>query len=90
MKLEFEITYEDGQTQHVKVRPKHLVAMEDAGVKVGDSAKSSFQIAHAAAATGETFESWLDRVEDIETITDEQVNGSGPRPTQEESPTSPS
>lgn len=89
MKLEFDITYTDGSTQHVKVRPKHLVAMEDQGVAIGESAKSSYQIAHAASERFEPFTEWLEMVEDIDTISGDDEE-SRPRPTPEESQTSPS
>lgn len=90
MKLAYDVTYTDGTTEHVKVRPKHLVGMEDAGIKIGESVRSSYSIAHHASERPEPFEEWLELVEEIETITPETVNGSREVPTQEESPTSPS
>lgn len=91
MRLEFDVTYMDGSVQHVKVRPKHFIAVEDMGIQIGENLKSSFQIAHLASERSEPFDEWLDLVDDIETISGEAVNGSesGQRPTQEESPTSP-
>jgi hypothetical protein len=68
MQLEFKVTYTDERVETYRVRPIHLVEMEDNGVEMGENATSSFQMAHAASGDDGDFRVWLATVEDIDTI----------------------
>jgi hypothetical protein len=80
--LIYTVTYEDGNVDKVKVKPRHLIALEDA---MGGSAldedkatsRNAFKLPYIACKDIETFDdkaytAWLRTVDEIETDGDEQ------------------
>jgi uncharacterized protein YndB with AHSA1/START domain len=64
----FEIKYEDGTEATVKVKPRHLIAYEDAmggDIENAKTAADSFKLAWIAADSAETFEDWINTVDEI-------------------------
>lgn len=88
--LTYTITHEDGAVQTVKVKPRHLIALEDA---MGGSAldedkatsRNAFKLPYIAAKDVETFDesgytAWLRTVDEIESNGDEQTATEGAPP----------
>lgn len=62
--MKFKVTYIDGGEDVFAVRPKHLVLAErDGGVE--QTMESTFKLAWRASGSADSFEEWLDKVEEI-------------------------
>jgi hypothetical protein len=65
--MKFDVTYEDGTTATLKVKPRHLVRFEEEVGEVGASEKiaDGFKLPWIASDTGLSFDEWLATVDDI-------------------------
>ena len=81
--LKYEITYEDGKVETVKVKPRHLIAYEDAVGNVseieetGMNSRAAFKLPFIAATNADEFaetdyKAWLKKVDEIEALGQEQ------------------
>jgi len=64
----FKVDYEDGNTVEVRVKPRHILAVERTGGSLDATIEASYKLAWLASQTPESFEDWLDTVEDIEPL----------------------
>lgn len=84
--MRLAVTYEDGRTEDLKVKPKHIAAFETAGYKMdtaGTSISWLYRLAWFAKDQPSTFEVWLDELEDVSSGDDEAIE---PGPTTPGSP----
>lgn len=62
--MKFAVKYEDGTDAVYPVKPKHLLKAERSG-GVEANVESSFRLAWLASGADESFEDWLEGVEEI-------------------------
>lgn len=73
MATQFKITNDDGETAIFKVKPKHVLKAERLG-KSEATAESTYWLAWVASNSELTFDEWIDTVDEIEPIfEDEEV-----------------
>lgn len=84
--MRLAVTYEDSQTEELKVKPRHIAAFEQAGYKMdtaGVAISWLYRLAWFAKEQPGTFEQWLVTLEDVASAEDEVVE---PGPTTPGSP----
>lgn len=84
--MRLAVTYEDSQTEELKVKPRHIAAFEQAGYKMdtaGVAISWLYRLAWFAKEQPGTFEQWLVTLEDVSSAEDEVVE---PGPTTPGSP----
>lgn len=84
--MRLALTYDDGRTEDLKVKPRHIAAFETAGYKMdtGGSAISwLYRLAWFAKDQPGTFEVWLNELDDVSSGDSEVVE---PGPTTPGSP----
>lgn len=72
----FKITTPDGEVL-VKVKPKHILKTERLG-SVEASAESTYRLAWLASETDQEFDEWIESVDDIEPLFDDDEEGDVP------------
>jgi hypothetical protein len=88
--LTYTVTYEDGRSQKVKVKPRHLITLEDATEgnvldEANATSRNAFKLPFIAATDPETFDevaykSWLKTVDEIDSDGDEKAATDGAPP----------
>lgn len=79
--MKLEVSYEDGHSEGLKVKPKHIAAFEAAGYKMdtgGSSISWLYRLAWFAKDQPGTFEVWLNGLEDVSSGDDDEVVEPGP------------
>jgi len=64
----FQVTYEDGVVADVRVKPRHILTVERTGGSLDATIEASYKLAWLASQSTDSFEDWLDGVEDIEPL----------------------
>lgn len=80
MATQFKITMEDGGELTVKVKPKHILRAERSGANEA-TAESTYRLAWFASGTELDFDDWMDSVDDIEPLFDEEPDADAVPPT---------
>ena len=80
--MKYTITYDDGHTETVKVKPRHYTKAERCGrsVATDSSLENSFYLAWLAVGgdgTVEDFDEWLNVVDDVVSETEPKRDGDG-------------
>ncbi len=73
MATKFSVVYDNGTTEIYMVKPKHILKIERDKGGLDASLEASYSLAWLAAATGLGFDEWLDTVEDIAPVDQEEV-----------------
>jgi hypothetical protein len=84
--MKLSLTYEDGNTESLKVKPKHIAAFESAGYSMvtdGTHVSWLYRLAWFAKDQPGAFEGWLEHLDDVSSGEDEVVE---PGPTTPGSP----
>lgn len=95
MARQISVVYEDGTSETVEVRPKHLIAAERLIGKAIDQhgVEATFMAAWKASRSAMKFDAWLDTVENLVELKPESgVDPTPPlttEPSLDESPSSP-
>lgn len=71
MQTRFKITTGD-QVEIIKVKPMHIVLSERAGFGKEPSAESTYRMAWIAAGSEMNFDEWLNSVDDIDPMFEEE------------------
>lgn len=72
MATRFKIEMEDGTEMTVKVKPKHILKMERSGDNE-ITAEATYRLAWLASGAEMSFDDWMETVDDIEPLIDEEV-----------------
>jgi len=64
----FKVEYESGDVQEVRVKPRHILSVERTGGSLDATIEASYKLAWLASQVSESFEDWLEGVEDIEPV----------------------
>lgn len=72
MATRFKIETEDGGELIVKVKPKHILKAERTGANEA-TAESTYRLAWLACDTDLEFDEWMDTVDDITPLFDDEV-----------------
>lgn len=84
--MKLAVSYEDGNSEELKVKPRHIAAFEQAGHKMdtnGASISWLYRLAWFAKDQPATFDHWLGSLEEVASAEDEPVE---PGPTTPGSP----
>jgi hypothetical protein len=63
--MKMQVEYEDETTVVYKIKPRHLLALEEKFGGMDESVKSGFTLAHLASGSPLSFEDWMLVVDDI-------------------------
>ena len=72
MATKFDITI-DGKMETFTVKPKHILSIERESGGISANIESSYKLAYLATESKLSFEDWLDGVDDIEAVDQEEV-----------------
>lgn len=92
MAVKMRVTYSNGQTTEVLASPRAQFMTEEkfAGINDGNRIRASYYLAwcslHKAGQEARDFDAFLDAIEDIEDVPDEQITADDVDPTREEQP----
>lgn len=77
MATRFKIEMEDGSELILKVKPKHILRAERSGSSEA-SAESTYRLAWFASDSDLEFDEWMETVDDIVPLIDEEIDGDVP------------
>ena len=78
MATKFNVAFEDGRVEEYTVKPKHILRVEREAGGLEASIESSYKLAWLSSGAKESFEKWLDTVDDIAPVEDEPTTEANP------------